>query len=59
LRVAEFLARADGKTDSLIRAEFENLAKAYFRLAELAKQDARSNVVYEPPSPKIDDPEVN
>ena len=58
LKAAEFLSRVDGDTDPLIRAEFENLAKAYLRLAELAKQNTRTDVAYEPPSPKIDDPEV-
>ena len=57
-RAAEFLAKVEANADPLMRAEFENLAKAYLRLAELAKANTKTDVVYEPPPQKIGDPEI-
>lgn len=57
-RAAELLAKAECQTDPTKRAEFENLGWAFLRLAEQARRNARTDVTYEPPLPKIDDPEV-
>ena len=54
LKAAEFIAKTDAN-DPLVRAEFESLAKAYLRLAELALANAHTDVTYEPQVPKIDD----
>lgn len=39
-KALELLARADGETDRQMRAEFENLAAAFLRLAEQAERNA-------------------
>ena len=39
-KALELLARADGENDSQMRAEFENLAAAFLRLAEQAERNA-------------------
>ena len=57
-RAAEFFAKAESETDLEIRAEFENLARAYLRLAEQAIRNAQTDVSYEPPPPKLDDPDL-
>jgi hypothetical protein len=58
IKAAESHARARGETSLLLRAEYENLARAYLRLAEQAERNALFDVTYEPPPPKIDDPEM-
>ena len=40
------------------RAGFENLARAYLRLAEQAIRNAQTDVSYEPPPPKLGDPDL-
>ena len=57
-RAAEFFAKAESETDLEIRAGFENLARAYLRLAEQAIRNAQTDVSYEPPPPKLDDPDL-
>jgi hypothetical protein len=47
------LARAETESDPQIRAEFENLAAAFLRLAEQAKRNSQFDVTYEPPSRKV------
>jgi len=37
-----------------LRVQFENLAKAYLRLAEQADRNASADLTYEPPPPKLD-----
>ena len=49
-KALELLVRADGETDLQIRAEFENLAAAFRRLAEQAER----NTKLLPPEPEID-----
>ena len=44
--------RAKWESSLLVRAEFENLARYYLRLATLADQNAKTNIVYEPPASK-------
>jgi hypothetical protein len=57
-RAAEFFAKAESETDLEIRAGFENLARANLRLAEQAIRNAQTDVSYEPPPPKLDDPDL-
>jgi hypothetical protein len=40
-------------------AEFEHLAIAFTRLAEQAERNARTDVTYQPPVPKLNDPEID
>ena len=40
-KALELLAQADGATNSQMRAEFENLAAAFIRLAEQADRDTK------------------
>jgi hypothetical protein len=57
-KALELLARAETETDPQIRAEFENLATSYLRLAEQAERNSYFDVTYEPPPPKVDDPDL-
>ena len=58
LKSSEFLARAECESDPQARAELQNLARAYLRLASQAKRNTEFDVTYEPAPPKIDDPDV-
>jgi hypothetical protein len=53
-----FFAKAETENNPEIRTEFKNLGRAYSRLAEQAERNAQLDVTYEPPPPKLDDPEV-
>ena len=57
-RAAEFFAKAESEADLELRAGFEGLARAYLRLAEQAIRNALTDISYEPPPPKLNDPEV-
>ena len=60
-KALELLACAETQSDPQIRAEFENLAVSYLRLAEQAKLNSQfdvTDVTYEPPLPKVDDPDL-
>src|SRR4029453_7549024 len=57
-RAAEFFAKAESETNPEMRAGFENLARAYLRLAEQALRNAQTDIIYEPAPPKLDDPEL-
>jgi hypothetical protein len=48
-KALELLARADGETDSQMRAEFENLAAAFIRLAEQADHNTKFVIEFLPP----------
>jgi len=37
--------------------QYENLSKAYLRLAEQADRNNVADITYEPPPPKIDNPD--
>jgi len=52
LRAAELSAMAQIETDYVSRAEFENLARAYLRLAEQAERNSQADIVYEIPLKK-------
>jgi hypothetical protein len=58
IKAAEFHARARCVSSERLRAQFENLAKAYLRLAEQADRNTELDVTYEPPPPKLNDSEV-
>jgi hypothetical protein len=55
IRAATFHARAQCEPSPRIRVQYENLAKAYLRLAEQADRNDRADIVYEPPPPRLDD----
>jgi len=57
-RVAEFFAKVETEPDPEMRAGFENLARAYLRLAEQALRNAQTDIIYEPAPPKLDDPQL-
>ena len=50
VKALELLARADGENDQTIKAEFENLAAAFLRLAEQAERNAALLVEFDLPS---------
>jgi hypothetical protein len=52
LRAAELSAMAQIETDHASKVEFENLARAYLRLAEQAERNSQADIVYEPPLKK-------
>lgn len=56
IKAAEFHAYALTENNPKIRAEFENLARAYLRLAEQAQRNEQFDISYEPTPPKLDDP---
>src|SRR5262245_8012055 len=57
IKAAEFYAQAQRATSLSphLRVQFENLAKAYLRLAEQADRNAAADIVYEPPPPRLND----
>ncbi len=57
-KALEFLACAKTQSDQQMRAEFENLAAAFLRLAEQAERNSQFDVSSEPPPPKIDDSDL-
>ncbi|HEY6753183.1 MAG TPA: hypothetical protein VI077_00525 [Pseudolabrys sp.] len=57
-RAAELLAKAEAEADFDARVDLENLARAYLRLAEQAIRNAKTDISYEPPPPKLDDPKA-
>jgi hypothetical protein len=54
-KALELLVRAETEDDLQMRAELENLAAAYLRLADQAERNSELYLIYEP-SPRIDDP---
>jgi len=58
-KALELFAKAEAESDPAMSAEFEHLAIAFTRLAEQAERNARTDVTYEPPVPKLNDPEID
>jgi len=58
IRAAELLGKAECEADPETRSELENLGLAFLRLAEQARRNSQTDVSYEPPPPKLDDPEL-
>lgn len=52
------MARAECESDPVKRTELENLGWAFLRLAEQARRNSATDIVYEPPPPKLDDPKA-
>ena len=57
-KALELLARAETESDLEQRAELENLAAAFLRLAEQADRNSQFDLTSELPSPKTDDPNL-
>ena len=53
-KALELLARADGESDQTSKAELENLAAAFLRLAEQAERNAALTIEFELPSDEKD-----
>ena len=54
VRAAEMRARARRENDAAVRADLDNLALSYLRLADLAEQNQHLDVSYETPPHKDD-----
>src|SRR5262245_49735754 len=57
-KAAAYFAKAESESDPEVRAGFENLARANLRLADQALRNTHVDVSYEPPPPKLNDPDV-
>ena len=55
IKAAEFHAEAQRIADPSLRRQFEDLSRAYLRLAGHADRNASIELIYEPPPPKIND----
>ena len=53
LRAAELSAMAQAETDRANKVEFENLARAYLRLAERAERNSQADIVSKTPLKRI------
>src|SRR5262245_53001867 len=53
IKAAEFHAEAQRATNRGLRRQFENLSRAYLLLAGQSDRNARIELVYEPPPPKL------
>ena len=49
LKAAQLLIRAARETDPGARADYELMAQSYLRLADLAEQNSKPDIVYETP----------
>lgn len=58
IKAAQLHAQSLAETSIRLRAQYENLARAYLRLAVQAERNSLLDAIYEPPPPKIDDPEM-
>jgi hypothetical protein len=52
LRAAELGAKAQAENDQARKVEFQNLARAFLRLAEQAERNSHMDIVYETPPKK-------
>ena len=55
IKAAAFHARAVCQTSPRIKKQYEDLSRAYLRLAEQADRNACVYLAYEPPPPKLSD----
>jgi hypothetical protein len=55
LRAAELSAKAQAENDHARKVEFQNLARAFLRLAEQAERNSHADIVYETPPKKDGD----
>jgi hypothetical protein len=56
MRAAELISKIDGELDPALKTEFENLARAYLRLADQAELNNQTDIVYETPNKDRDQP---
>ena len=52
-KAAKLFVKAETESNQTVRAEFENLAEAFLRVAEQAERDAAFAAETELPSPKL------
>jgi hypothetical protein len=52
MRAAHLLAKAGAEANAALKDEFENMARSYLRLADQAKRNDETDIVYETPPPK-------
>jgi hypothetical protein len=57
-KAADMNALAKREPNMLTRAEYENLALSYLRLAAQAERNAATDIVYEPPLSRSEQPQV-
>jgi len=57
-KAVEFRAKAPVESDLKRKAEFENLARAYLRLAEQAERNSQLDIAYETPAAKDEDSKI-
>jgi hypothetical protein len=57
-KAADLFAKAEAERDPALKTDFENIARAYLRLADQARRNDETDIVYEPPPPKRDRDEV-
>jgi hypothetical protein len=55
LRAAELSAKAQAENDHARKVEFQNLARAFLRLAEQAERNSHADIVYATPPKKDGD----
>jgi hypothetical protein len=48
-KAAELLIRAARETDPRIQAHYESIAQSYLRLADLAEQNSKADIISETP----------
>ena len=52
LKAAHLLVKAGAEPDAALKDELENMARSYLRLAQQAKRNDDTDIVYETPPPK-------
>jgi len=57
IKAASFHAQALCTRSPRLRTQYENLSKAYLRLAEQADRNDITDITYEPPPPKLSNPD--
>ncbi len=57
IKAADLRERATREKDPWVRAEFENLARAYLRLAQQADRNQQTDIFYETPPSKDNEPD--
>jgi hypothetical protein len=57
VKAAELRARAQREPNPAVQSELEALAQSYLRLVDQAERNSHSDIVYETPTVKDDEPE--
>jgi hypothetical protein len=58
VKAGDMAALARAENDRLQKAEYERLSLLYLRLADQADRNSHTDVVYEPPPARVDQPQV-